>query len=117
MNISQLGCKIALDDFGTGYSSVSHFLHFPIDTVKLDKSIMPRNPADISSLQLINGLVLMAKQLNINIVAEGIENEFQLNIIKEQNIECAQGYYFMKPSVAQEIETSYFSKGKELSSG
>ena len=107
-SIHNLGCRIALDDFGTGYSSISHLLHFPITTVKIDKSILPSGPEDKSTSKLLEALVILATSLGLDIVAEGVENEFQLSVIKCHNLKRAQGYYFKKPGSAHNIEKTYF---------
>ena len=107
-SIHDLGCPIALDDFGTGYSSISHLLHFPISTIKLDKSIMPSNSDDKISIKLVEALIIMARTLELDVVAEGIENKFQLSCIKEYNLSRAQGYFFKKPITASNIDAEYF---------
>ena len=106
--IRKMGCKIALDDFGTGYSSISHLLVFPITTIKLDKSIMPTSNEDTNSFMLVEALISMANILNLDIVAEGIEDEFQLDLIQKHQVQRAQGYLFMKPMPVNSIETIYF---------
>lgn len=103
-SIRALGCKVALDDFGTGYSSISHLL-FPISSIKLDKSIMPSSTNDHSSKVLVEAVIAMANKLELNIVAEGIEEKFQLDFVKENGVHRAQGYYFNKPLAPNDIET------------
>ena len=106
--IKSLGCKLALDDFGTGYSSISHLLLLPIDTVKLDKSIMPGADNNQDSSKLVTAMITLIKSLNLNIVAEGIEEERQKDLMIEHGVMRAQGYYFSKPMSVQEIEKKYF---------
>jgi len=112
--IRELGCGIGLDDFGTGYSSISHLHNFPITTVKFDRSIIPHAPDDKHSTRIIKALLAMVNVLELEVVAEGIEEEFQAGIIKAFNISKAQGYYFQRPSGAQEIELAYFSEAKKI---
>ena len=107
-SIHDLGCPIALDDFGTGYSSISHLLLFPISTIKLDKSIMPSDSDDEISIKLVEALVIMANTLELGVVAEGIENEFQLACINKHNVSRAQGYLFKRPAAASNIDEEYF---------
>lgn len=102
-NLSELGCKIALDDFGTGFSSLSHLHHFPINTVKIDKSLMPVNEVDFSNEKLIHGLVIMLQYLNLNIVAEGVEFQSQLALCQSLHIQKLQGYLLSKPIPPDEI--------------
>jgi diguanylate cyclase (GGDEF)-like protein len=105
-SISQLGCHIALDDFGTGFSSVSHLQNFPINTVKIDKSLMLASN-EPKTRALIDGLTAMLHSLGLNIVAEGIENEENLRLCQQLNIQRTQGYFFSKPLSTGCIEKKY----------
>lgn len=105
-SISQLGCHIALDDFGTGFSSVSHLQNFPINTVKIDKSLMLASN-EPKTRALIDGLTAMLHSLGLNIVAEGIENEDNLRLCQQLNIQRTQGYFFSKPLSTRCIEKKY----------
>jgi diguanylate cyclase (GGDEF)-like protein len=107
--IKKLGCGLALDDFGTGYSSISHLLQLPINTVKLDKSIMPESKSSKDSTRLLNAMVTLIKKLDLNIIAEGIEYAFQQDLIKQNGVTMAQGYLFDKPLTIDEAERKYFS--------
>jgi EAL domain-containing protein (putative c-di-GMP-specific phosphodiesterase class I) len=107
--ISQLGCTIALDDFGTGFSSLSHLHQFPIDTVKIDKSLLPISSIDsmnntLNNEKVIHGLVAMLKYLDLNIVAEGLESVSHLRLCQSLNIQKLQGYYLSKPMPADKID-------------
>ena len=95
-SIRDMGCRIALDDFGTGYSSISHLV-FPITSIKLDKSIIPLSIDDNNGHILLEAVIALANKLKLDIVAEGIEEEFQLDFIKRQGVHRAQGYLFAKP--------------------
>lgn len=96
--IKALGVHICMDDFGTGYSSLSYLRQFPIDSLKIDKSFVD----DISCSQknetiLLNTIIAMGKTLNLNVIAEGVEEEYQMEYLKERGCEFYQGYYFSKP--------------------
>jgi diguanylate cyclase (GGDEF)-like protein len=110
--ISALGCRIALDDFGTGFSSISHLHKFPIDTVKIDKSLMLAQK-DEKTLTLIKGLVVMIQTLGMEIVAEGVETETSLDLCEELQIERVQGYYFSPAINENEIEVRYLSEPQQ----
>lgn len=110
-NISRLGCRIALDDFGTGFSSVSHLHKFPIDTVKIDKSLMLAKK-DEKTLALIRGLVVLIRSLGMDIVAEGIETQHSLDLCCDLGIEKVQGYYLARPVPVAEIESLYLNAVK-----
>jgi len=103
-SISELGCKIALDDFGTGYSSISHLHQFPIDTVKIDKSLMPSGKSKEKDFRLVEGLVAMANSLQLNIVAEGVETLEQVEMCQKLNIQCLQGFFLSKPLSVSHID-------------
>lgn len=95
--LHNLGCKIALDDFGTGYSSISHLLNYPIDVVKLHKSLIDGSTRNQRHSTIMTGLCSMLNQLGISVVAEGIEEQDQLGICKQCNVKLLQGYLFSKP--------------------
>jgi diguanylate cyclase (GGDEF)-like protein len=105
--LHELGCKLSLDDFGTGYSSISHLMNYPISIVKIDKSLMPSNENDKKNSTLIESLVSMATILGIDVVAEGVELEFQKELCKKLNIEHVQGYIYSKPLSKINIEDKY----------
>lgn len=104
--LHNLGCKIALDDFGTGFSSVSHLQNFPISTVKIDKSLMLASTEN-KTQSLIKGLSLMLHSLDLEIVAEGIEDEDSLVLCQQLNIHRIQGYFISKPLEARTIEERF----------
>jgi diguanylate cyclase len=106
-SISDLGCKISLDDFGTGFSSISHLHSFPIDIVKVDKSLMPSASKQKNTKQFLGGLVVMIQTLELDTIAEGIETEADLNVCMKLNVNKMQGYYFDKPLTAHELEKRY----------
>ncbi len=107
-DISQLGCKISLDDFGTGCSSLSHLHSFPIDIVKIDKSLIPNKSSQNKIKNIFSGLVLMIKSLKLEIVAEGVETSEEFNLCLALDIDKIQGYYFDKPLSANELAEKYF---------
>ena len=107
--IHDLGCKISLDDFGTGFSSITHLRNFPIDIVKIDRSLMPQNDHDEKALGLINGVVLMIKAMKLSIVAEGVENSFHADLCQSLAIERAQGYHLARPAAVAQLEPLLFS--------
>jgi diguanylate cyclase (GGDEF)-like protein len=107
----ELGCKIALDDFGTGYSSISHLLEFPIDVVKLHKSLIDGSTVNKRHATIMNGLCNMLNDLNTIIVAEGIEELEQFALCKACNVSIVQGYYFSKPLPEKELMAFVSAKG------
>ena len=107
--IRDLGCKIALDDFGTGFSSISHLQNFPINTVKIDKSLLLVSSEE-KTCSLIKGLSCMLHTLELDIVAEGIETEASLKLCNELKIHRVQGYLLSRPIEVFSIDKHYFSK-------
>lgn len=95
--LSQYGIKIAIDDFGTGYSSLSYLHKLPIHTLKIDRTFLKENRINKGDNTIINTIVAMAKGLNLNVIAEGVETQTQLDYLRA--IECveAQGFLFGKP--------------------
>jgi EAL domain-containing protein (putative c-di-GMP-specific phosphodiesterase class I) len=93
----QAGVCIALDDFGTGYSSISYLKKFPTDYIKIDRSFVNSMTADSNDKVLCEAIIVMAKKLGIEVVAEGIETEEQLDLLKKMGCDYGQGYLFSKP--------------------
>ncbi|MBB1298938.1 MULTISPECIES: GGDEF domain-containing response regulator [unclassified Pseudoalteromonas] len=102
-SLSNKGFRIALDDFGMGYSSISHLISYPIDIVKLDKSMQSLDGENNKRLKIIESLSLMLKKLDFFVVAEGIETKAQHQLCKKLNIDYLQGFLFSKPMPANEI--------------
>lgn len=96
-SIRALGIRIYLDDFGTGYSSLSYLKRFPMDTVKIDGSFIRDLYVDKSDRALTAAIITMAGSLGLNVVAEGVEDEQQLAILRDMGCKCVQGYYFSRP--------------------
>lgn len=94
------GVRIALDDFGTGYSSLAYLRRFPIDTLKIDRSFIRDLEQDEESVLMLESIIRLAQNLKLGLVAEGIETEQQLNILRTLGCETVQGFYFAKPSAA-----------------
>lgn len=95
------GLSIAIDDFGTGYSSLSYLKRFPIRTLKIDRSFIRDIMSDQSDAQLVETIILMAHNLGITVVAEGVETEAQLRWLQSRGCEQIQGYYFSHPLSAE----------------
>jgi diguanylate cyclase len=96
-SLRAVGLKLSLDDFGTGYSSLSYLKRFRFDTLKIDRSFVagvPGNPDDVS---LVKAILAMAKGLDLEVVAEGVESNDQLRFLRNQGCDLAQGYLFARP--------------------
>ncbi|MCX7087192.1 MAG: EAL domain-containing protein [Methylococcales bacterium] len=100
-----LGFKLAIDDFGTGYSSLSYLRRFPIDRIKIDQSFV-RNISTIPANEaIVRAIMALGHNLGLEMIAEGIETIEELNCIRSHNCLEAQGYYFLKPAPANELES------------
>lgn len=92
-----LGFHISIDDFGTGYCSLGYLKNLPIDQLKIDKSFIQGIGEDPSDLAIIKMIISMTIHLDANLIAEGVEDEEQLNYLKQSGCHQYQGYYFSKP--------------------
>ena len=108
----QAGISIALDDFGTGFSSISYLKKFPTDYIKIDRSFVNSMTEVSNDKILCEAIIVMAKKLGIQVVAEGIETSEQLNILKNMGCEYGQGYYFSKPVSKSQFESMLVNQNK-----
>ncbi len=95
--LKSLGFNISIDDFGTAYSSLSYLKRFPVDKLKIDRSFISDIPGDADDIAITKAIIAMARNLNLWIVAEGVETEAQLSFLKAHGCEEVQGYYFSRP--------------------
>ena len=98
------GVRIALDDFGTGHSSLTHLRDYPVDIIKVDCSFVQRLSDDKSIYAIVEGLAKLGPLLSMDIVAEGIETEMQLQLLRDMGCHIGQGYLFSPPVCAQQAE-------------
>ncbi|PVV27415.1 MAG: hypothetical protein B6D79_02535 [gamma proteobacterium symbiont of Ctena orbiculata] len=98
-SLKKLGIRIAVDDFGTGYSSFSYLRDFTLDTLKLDTSFIKGLPNDNYAIGICTALIKMAEIMQLNVVAEGVENQQQVAWLHSENVDQCQGYYFGEPAV------------------
>jgi EAL domain-containing protein (putative c-di-GMP-specific phosphodiesterase class I) len=94
---------IGLDDFGTGYSSLSHLKGFPIDSLKIDQSLVHNLATDADDASIVGAVIGMAKGLQIRVVAEGVETLELLAFLRKQGCPEGQGYYFSRPVSARDF--------------
>jgi diguanylate cyclase (GGDEF)-like protein/PAS domain S-box-containing protein len=95
--LNSIGVQIALDDFGTGYSALSYLRQIPLHRLKIDQSFIQGIGASADDEVIIKAIIAIAKGLNLNIVAEGVETQYQLDFLAKEKCEEVQGYYFNKP--------------------
>ncbi|GAB1270040.1 hypothetical protein NBRC116493_32940 [Aurantivibrio infirmus] len=107
--IKQLGVSIAIDDFGTGYSSLSYLKNLPVDTIKIDREFIKDIPDSESDMQISSVIIFLAKQLEFIVVAEGVETEQQLDFLKANQCDLAQGLFFSEPLPAEQAMSYLFN--------
>ena len=102
--LKKLGVYLSIDDFGTEYSSLSRLKLLPIDQIKIDKQFIDGITEDEKDRAIINTIILLAKNLGLNVIAEGAETEEQVKFLKEKRCDTVQGFYYYKPMTAVEME-------------
>jgi len=95
--LSKFGMKLAIDDFGTGYSSLAYLKKFPVNTLKIDRAFITDISSDNDDVAIVEAVLGLGKHFNMKVVAEGVEDEEQLNFLKSQGCDIAQGYFISKP--------------------
>lgn len=101
--LAKLSIKLSIDDFGTGYSSLSYLKNLPIHLLKIDKSFIDDIAKKENSMEILKAIISLAKILNLELIAEGVETKEQLNILTNENCMLFQGYYFSKPVTSEEF--------------
>jgi len=99
-----MGVQLSIDDFGMGYSSLNALKSFPVARLKLDQSFVREVPNNRSDNAIAITVISLAHQLNLKVIAEGVENASQLRFLREHGCDEAQGYYFSKPLRPADIE-------------
>jgi diguanylate cyclase (GGDEF)-like protein/PAS domain S-box-containing protein len=92
-----MGIRLAVDDFGTGYSSLSYLKKFPLDVLKIDRSFVSDLGHDLDDAAIVDSIIAMAHRLNLKVIAEGIENQGQLDFLQNHECDIGQGFYYSKP--------------------
>jgi diguanylate cyclase (GGDEF)-like protein/PAS domain S-box-containing protein len=102
--LRELGVQLSIDDFGTGYSSLSYLQRFPIDTLKIDRSFVTQMMENEENLAIVRTIVALAQNLGMDVVAEGVETEDQLKLLKKLECENGQGYLFSTPLGGRQLD-------------
>jgi len=102
-SMKAMGIKVTMDDFGTGYSSLSYLKRFPISSLKIDRSFIGELLTDGGDAVIVRAIIAMAHHLRLNVVAEGVERGDQLEFLRQEGCDEAQGYYIAMPMPAEEF--------------
>ena len=113
LELDHAGVEIFMDDFGTGYSSISYLKNFPVKRLKIDRSFISEVTNDYKNASLVTAMVAMGKGLNMQVVAEGVENKEHQQFLKQIDCEFAQGYLYSKP-VEKEAFVKLLSSGNNI---
>jgi diguanylate cyclase (GGDEF)-like protein len=111
--LKDLGFVLSLDDFGTGFSSIGYLRQFPFDILKVDRSFIRDIGLNTTANALIQALVSLGDAMSLSVIAEGIENEDQLKLVRLVQCECVQGFLISRPIPATEIDEMLASLGDE----
>ena len=111
---TDMNIGVSVDDFGTGYSSLSYLKKFPLDSLKIDKSFVMDIPNDKDDMMITSAIISMAKSLKLQVIAEGVENQKQVDFLKKHKCDLMQGYYFSRPIPADEFERFLIKQSEKL---
>ena len=98
-----LGIQLSIDDFGTGFSCLSYLHRFPLQVLKIDRSFISRMETNMESLQIVRTIVVLARSLGMEVIAEGAENADEIARLRELDCNYCQGNYFSPPVPAEEL--------------
>jgi diguanylate cyclase (GGDEF)-like protein len=111
--LKEMGLRVAIDDFGTGYSSLAYLKRFPLDLLKIDRSFIHEIPGDRDNEAISSAIIAMGHSLNLEVIAEGVETEAQLEFLRNHGCDQVQGFIFSRPLPGQEMK-EYLEKEPEL---
>ena len=113
--VRNLGVGISLDDFGSGYSSLNYIKRLTVNSLKIDSEYISACEKNPESIVIVDSMIKLADGLHLNIIAEGIETEYQLNLLKSYGCQEGQGYYFAKPLTVDELDNKLKALSKKVS--
>ena len=106
--LKEVGCRFSIDDFGTGYSSLAQLKQLPVDSLKIDRSFVRDIEHDHHDRQIVEAIIAMAHSLGLEVIAEGVEDQYQLDFIDKAGCDLVQGYLFSKPIPYDEIDLQQY---------
>jgi diguanylate cyclase (GGDEF)-like protein len=109
--LKALGVLVSLDDFGTGYSSLSYLRRLPIDTLKIDRSFVSKMDCFDDKRQIVEVVLMLARALGLDVVAEGVETEAELALLRDMGSDLVQGYYYYRPLAPEDASRALAAQG------
>nr|WP_255659343.1 EAL domain-containing protein [Methylophilus sp. Leaf408] len=103
--VREAGIEVAIDDFGTGYSSLAYIKRIDVDYLKIDRTFITNIAAESTDFPLVEAIIMMAHQLGLKVIAEGVETEAQLELLNSMGCDFIQGYFYSKPLPQAVFET------------
>jgi EAL domain-containing protein (putative c-di-GMP-specific phosphodiesterase class I) len=103
--LKALGVRVSLDDFGTGYSSLSYLRRLPIDTLKIDRSFVSQLDRFDDKRQIVEVVLMLARALGLDVVAEGVETDAELQLLRDMGSDYVQGYFYYRPLAPDAAES------------
>jgi EAL domain-containing protein (putative c-di-GMP-specific phosphodiesterase class I) len=110
--LKALGVRVSLDDFGTGYSSLSYLRRLPIDTLKIDRSFVSQLDRFDDKRQIVEVVMMLARALDLDVVAEGVETDAELQLLRDMGSDFVQGYFYYRPLTAEAAEQALVKQGQ-----
>lgn len=108
-HLKQIGVQISIDDFGTAYSTLHYLKDLPVDELKIDRSFVHKMDKDIHKQKIVEMIILLGQQLGLETIAEGVETEQELKLLKEMECHAVQGFYFSKPMSFATFKDNYIA--------
>jgi EAL domain-containing protein (putative c-di-GMP-specific phosphodiesterase class I) len=105
--LKTLGVRLAIDDFGTGYSSLAYLKRFPVDRLKIDQSFVQEISTNTDNAVIVRAVISLGHSLNMDVIAEGVESQAQLEFLHAHHCDEVQGYYFSRPVPSEQCVEAF----------
>jgi EAL domain-containing protein (putative c-di-GMP-specific phosphodiesterase class I) len=113
--VRKLGVRFAIDDFGTGFSNMAYINRFAVDRIKIDRSFITRCDIDSTSRAITSAIIALARSLDIEVIAEGVESQQHVEMLTQMSCDQAQGYFYSRPLKPADLEHLTFQSQQEFS--